>query len=84
MSAPILLVFIAVVLFFTVGGILFGAAIVRARVLPRVGGLLLLASSLFLLVTVLANMPEKVSDAGGAVFSLGLILLGRSLWSMKV
>ena len=84
MSQSILWVLLGSIFLFSAGGILFGAAIVQARVLPKTGGLLILIACVLLVVTVVANMPEKVSDAVGVIFSAGLILLGRSLWSTKI
>ena len=78
-GGSLLPVFLVIIVVFGIGGILFGAAVIRARVLSRAGGLLLLAGSLFMLVTV--AMPEKVFDAAVVVFALGQVWLGRSVWS---
>lgn len=65
-------------LFWPVGGILFGMAIWRSRVLWKWGGLLLIASTV---VGMLAFMDQKVFQIIGSPLSgLAMVVIGVDLW----
>ncbi|TFD28365.1 hypothetical protein [Cryobacterium cryoconiti] len=65
---------------YTVGAILFGVAVLRARVLSRGAGILLIAAAA---VTPLAGalLPHPLERMAAIPMGLALIWLGYSLWS---
>lgn len=75
------------ILGFGLGWILLGVAIMRADVLPRWSGLLLIIGvTLFVVSEVLpfeAPLAHVLVTVGDVVFGLGLVWLGYALWSEK-
>jgi len=76
---PATLLFQLTSAFFVVGFILFGAATLRAGVLPRWGALLVTVGSLYGVGRL--PIPDLVRTVGAAAFGLGLVWLGYALWS---
>jgi hypothetical protein len=72
------LIFLAGQVAFSVGVILFGISIVRADVLPRPAGLLLLGAPL---AAFWPPLPQLVGVAGGVQLGLGYAWLGYAVWS---
>ncbi|MGD2157154.1 MAG: hypothetical protein PVG14_02560 [Anaerolineales bacterium] len=68
------------------GFILFGVATMRAGVLPRWSGLLLVTGTIFSLVEgspIDQPLQHAIVTAGRVIFGLGLVWMGYSLWSEK-
>jgi hypothetical protein len=64
----------------TLGGLLLGIATMRARLLPRAGGVLLIVGAILSLVGSISPLFITVS---GALLALGGGWLGYGLWKMK-
>jgi hypothetical protein len=74
-----LVVGIASVLSWVVGNVLFGISVVRAKVFPRVPGLLLAIGTAVVPITYLAGPPVRVTALGAALAAVGQIWLGVAL-----
>ena len=68
------------ILFF-LGYLLFGIAIIRARILPLWGSVLLIVGSAP--IAFRPVLPEIVSNIGAVVFAIGAVWLGYALWAEK-
>lgn len=68
-------------LLYVLGGVLFGLAIFRARVLDRRAGLLLVAGALATLLVPL--LPHAVGRYAAVPVGLAMIWLGYSLWTVE-
>lgn len=68
-------------LLYVLGGVLFGLAIFRARVLDRRAGLLLVAGALSTLLVPL--LPHAAGRYAAVPVGLAMIWLGYSLWSVE-
>lgn len=79
-ASPLLLIFLAVIIVFVIGAVLFGVSVIQAKVFPRSAGVLTILGSLIVLVAVLAALPEKIADTGGVIFGLSQVWLGYALW----
>lgn len=78
---------LVVVLSFSLGYILFGVATMRAGVLPRWSGLLLIIGVSFFIISEAPLFDRTISHVivtiGDVVFGLGLSWMGYTLWSEK-
>lgn len=78
---------LVVVLGFSLGYILFGVATMRAGVLPRWSGLLLIIGVSFFIISEAPLFDRTISHVnvtiGDVVFGLGLAWMGYALWSEK-
>jgi hypothetical protein len=78
---------LVVVLGFSLGYILFGVATMRAGVLPRWSGLLLIIGVSFFMISEAPLFDRTLSHVivtvGDVVFGLGLAWMGYALWSEK-
>jgi len=76
-----------VALGYGVGYILFGVATMRAGILPRWSGLLLIIGVAFFMISESApfvrNLSHVIVTAGDVMFGLGLVWMGYALWSEK-
>jgi hypothetical protein len=75
-----LVVFLMLSVPFTLGFLLFGVVTMRAGVLPRWSGLLLILGVVLL---VAGSASHVIGIIAAAVFGLGLAWLGYALWSEK-
>lgn len=75
--------FIFIVSVFVLGSVLFGYEVFRSKMLNKWGGALLIIGSIIAFAAFLLSYPEKVIGAGIAVFGLGQVLLGYSVWKKK-
>jgi hypothetical protein len=86
-AAPPTFGVLVVVLGFSLGYILFGIATMRADVLPRWSGLLLIIGVSFFMISEAPLFDRSLSHAivtvGDVVFGLGLAWMGFALWSEK-
>jgi len=80
--APTPLAGLVIVLGFGLGYILFGVVTMRAGVLPRWAGFLLIIG-VVLLITGALLFSILIVDIGDIIFSLGLAWMGYALWSKK-
>jgi hypothetical protein len=74
-------------IFFTVGGLLglvgatmLGIAIMRAAILPRWAGLVLIAGEVFSLIGSFLGLGQSIVDMGVVIFLIGLAWLAVGLW----
>jgi len=78
---------LVVVLGFILGYILFGVATMRAGVLPRWSGLLLIiGSAMFMIseaVPLNASLSHLIVTIGDVIFGAGFVWMGFALWSEK-
>ena len=86
MASPAFIV-VMLVLEYIVGYILFGVATMRAGVLPRWAGLMLIIGSSFFLISEAGLFERTLSHVivtvGDVVFGLGFAWMGYALWSEK-
>ena len=86
MASPAFIV-VMLVLGYIMGYILFGVATMRAGVLPRWAGLMLIIGSSFFLISeaelVEGTLSHVIVTIGDVVFGLGLAWMGYALWSEK-
>ena len=86
-AAPPALGVLVVVLGYIVGYIVFGIATMRAGVLPRWSGLLLIiGSAMFLIseaVPLNASLSHLIVTIGDVIFGAGFVWMGFALWSEK-
>lgn len=86
-AAPPTFGVLVVVLGFILGYILFGIATMRAGVLPRWSGLLLIiGSAMFMIseaVPLNASLSHLIVTIGDAIFGAGFVWMGFALWSEK-
>ena len=68
------------VLTWILGNVLFGAAIIRAKVFSNWAGVLLVLGSLVIPVAYLTGLPEKVVAIGGLLVGASQIWLGYDLF----
>jgi hypothetical protein len=78
-GGPFGLVFLSASIAFALGAILLGIATIRAGVLPRWAGVLLLAGGP--LVPFAPPLPQVVGNVGGLLLGLGYVWLGYAVWS---
>lgn len=86
MASPAFIV-VMLVLGYILGYILFGVATMRAGVLPRWAGLMLIIGSSFFLISetglVGGTLSHMIVTIGDVVFGLGLAWMGYTLWTEK-
>jgi hypothetical protein len=86
MAAPAFIV-VMLVVGFGFGYVLFGIATMRAGVLPRWAGLLLIIGVLLFMLSEAAPLERTLSHVvvtvGDVVFGFGLVWMGYALWSEK-
>jgi hypothetical protein len=86
MASPAFIVAM-LVLGYILGYILFGVASMRAGVLPRWAGLMLIIGSSFFLISetglVGGTLSHVIVTVGDVMFGLGLAWMGYTLWSEK-
>ena len=69
------------VLFYIVGGLLFGISILRAGILPRWAAIMFIVGTVSALSVTL--LPEGVGRITPVPYGLGLAWLGYALWSER-
>ena len=86
-AAPPTFGVLVVVLGYILGYILFGIATMRAGVLPRGSGLLLIiGSAMFMIseaVPLNASLSHLIVTIGDVIFGAGFVWMGFALWSEK-
>jgi hypothetical protein len=86
-AAPGTLGVLVVVLGYILGYILFGIATMRAGVLPRWSGLLLIIGSVMFLISeavpLNASLSHLIVTIGDITFGAGFVWMGFALWSEK-
>jgi len=69
------------VLLYSIGGLLFGIAIIRAGILPRWAAILFVIG--IVATVVLSLVSETVGRTSGVLYGVGLAWLGYALWSER-
>ncbi len=78
-SGSHILIGVTSVLSWVLGNVLFGAAIIRAKVFPLITGILLAVGSLVFPVAYLLRWPEKIIFGGSLLIGLAQLWLGIDL-----
>jgi hypothetical protein len=80
-DTPHLVIGIASVLSWVLGSVLFGISVVRAKVFPRLAGVLLGVGTLMIPITYLAGLSVRVTSIGAMLAGAAQIWLGFALLS---
>ena len=83
LESSMLLVQLVILLLLSVGGILFGISIFRAKVHPKRSGILMSVGWLIFLVAGVASLPDAVLIVGGILVGISFLWLGYSIWKPK-
>ena len=81
LAGPARLAFLISSLIFLVGSVLFGIALLKARVFSPIATVLYIIG--FVLLSLFALLPPIVNTIGGVLAGIGVLWLGYELWSGK-